>query len=161
MQRGAQANSAGYGGLRAGEGLNYGAAVSSAAAPPGAARLVTGLAATGGSAELGSAQNPVYTMQVSHGRQQSSQGLKCISYGCSCRHKHRLLRAAAAAHAGAAPIKLQRYGEGTHSSPVAHSLQAAFSHVLLQLTPFRHHAPVYCHAPRACTLAGGSIVFHA
>lgn len=73
MQRGAQANSAAYGGLRAGEGLNYGAAASSASAPPSAARLVTGLAASGGSAELGSAQNPVYTMQVRHERQQSSR----------------------------------------------------------------------------------------
>ena len=79
MQRGAQANSAAYGGLRAGDGLNYGAAASSASAPPSAARLVTGLAATGGSTELGSAQNPVYTMQVRHERQQSSEESECIS----------------------------------------------------------------------------------
>ena len=73
MQRGAQANSAAYGGLRAGEGLNYGAAASSASGPPSAARLVTGLAATGSSTELGSAQNPVYTMQVRLMRQESSR----------------------------------------------------------------------------------------
>ncbi|CAL5222682.1 g5082 [Coccomyxa viridis] len=63
LQRGAQANAAGHGGFRAGEAVNYGAAASGAGAPPSAAQLVTGLAAAGGR-ELGSAQNPVYTMQA-------------------------------------------------------------------------------------------------
>ena len=58
-----QASAAGYGGFRAGEAVNYGVAASGAGGQPGAAQLVTGLAAAGGR-ELGSAQNPVYTMQA-------------------------------------------------------------------------------------------------